>query len=358
MSELFTGSEKMQAVARLIDKVADKNVDVLLLGESGTGKELVAKMLHRRGLRPDGPFVAVNLAAIPATLIEAELFGVERGAFTGASDRRPGKFELASEGTLFLDEIGELPIELQPKILRVLQEREFTRVGGNKAVKVTASIVAATNRALADDVKKKKFREDLYYRLHVFPIELPPLRERLEDLGDLARHFAESEGPVLRGYPIGLDDSAVERLRQHAWPGNVRELKNTLSRAMILSTHPTLTAADFDVLLGGHSTPPAPAAQPLLPAPHTRGDFMAMPLEELVSKRLSPFVAKFCEGPTGDLYQLVLAQIERALFRLVLEQTDGNQLRAADVLGINRNTLRTRLRGLGVSAAPRNGGAS
>ena len=350
---MFSASEAMQAVSRLIDKVAGKNVDVLLLGESGTGKELIARLLHKRGANPNGPFIGVNLAALPATLIEAELFGVERGAFTGASERRAGRFEQASGGTLFLDEIGELPLELQSKMLRVLQEREVVRVGGSKPVPVTAAIVAATNRSLENEVRAKRFREDLFYRLNVFPIELPPLRARPADIGPLARHFAYSEGQALRGYSLELDDSAVSRLEQHAWPGNVRELKNTMARAIIMSTHPMLTAGDFTPFLGGVAeaplAPALPAAQPLLPAPHTHGDFMTMPLEELVSQRLRPFVAKFCEGPTGDLYQLVLAQTERALFRLVLEQTGGNQLRAADILGLNRNTLRVKLRALGVS---------
>jgi len=299
--------------------------------------------------------VGVNLAALPATLIEAELFGVERGAFTGATERRAGRFEQAAGGTLFLDEIGELPLELQPKMLRVLQEREVVRVGGSKALPVTAAIVAATNRSLEEEVRAKRFREDLFYRLNVFPIELPPLRARPADIGPLARHFAHSEGPALRGYPLELDDSAVAVLEQYAWPGNVRELKNTLARAIIMSTHPLLTASDFAPFLGdlaGEVSEEAakanPPEQPLLPAPHTQGDFMTMPLEELVSQRLRPFVAKFCEGPTGDLYQLVQAQTERALFRLVLEQTGGNQLRAADILGLNRNTLRVKLRALGV----------
>ena len=347
---MFAASDAMQAVSRLIDKVAGKNVDVLLLGESGTGKELIARLLHKRGTNPEGPFVGVNLAALPAPLIEAELFGVERGAFTGASERRAGRFEQAAGGTLFLDEIGELPLELQSKMLRVLQEREVVRVGGSKPVPVTAAIVAATNRPLKNDVRAKLFREDLFYRLNVFPIELPPLRSRPADIGPLARHFAHSEGPALRGYALEVDDSAIARLEQHPWPGNVRELKNTMARAIIMSTHPMLTASDFAPFLGGETAvvPAVPALQPLLPAPHTHGDFMTMPLEELVSQRLRPFVAKFCEGPTGDLYQLVQAQTERALFRLVLEHTGGNQLRAADILGLNRNTLRVKLRALGV----------
>jgi two-component system nitrogen regulation response regulator GlnG len=311
--------------------------------------------LHQSGAVPSAPFVVVNVAAIPETLLEAELFGVERGAFTGASESRAGRFEQAAGGTIFLDEIGEMPLDTQAKLLRVLQEREFERVGSHSPIAMRARIIAATHRDLEREVAQKRFREDLFYRLNIFPIRLPPLRERA-DVRSLASHFAESEGRLLRGYPIELDDGAMASLEEHSWPGNVRELKNTLSRAIILSTHPVLSARDIAPLLGKKTTGPEPAAvaaRPLIPAPAhvplaAEEDVMAVPLEELVSRRLGPFVAKFCEGPTGDLHKLVTAQVERALFRLVLERTRGNQLRAAEILGLNRNTLRTKLRQLGI----------
>jgi two-component system nitrogen regulation response regulator GlnG len=320
----------------------------LLLGESGTGKELVAKALHLSSTRKEKPFVALNVAAVSPELIEAELFGSERGAYTDAKQTRIGKFELAADGTLFLDEIGEMSLEMQAKVLRVLQERELERVGGNKTIAFRARIIAATNRDLEKAVNERRFREDLFYRLNVFPIHVPPLRKRHEDIPVLAKHFAASEGKTLRGFALDIAPEALTLLTEHAWPGNVRELKNTLSRAIILTPRHTLEPEDLAPLLkeseAARATEKVLEEQPLL----TQPDFMTMPLEELILKRLQPFVAKFCEGPTGDLYQLVEAQMERALFRLVLERTRNNQLRAAEILGLNRNTLRKKLRELGL----------
>jgi two-component system nitrogen regulation response regulator GlnG len=359
LTRAFGNSRAVREVLHLVDKVAAQPVAVLLLGESGTGKELIARQVHSQSLVSQGPFVAINVAAIPATLLEAELFGVERGAFTGADERRIGRFELAQSGTLFLDEVGELPLEMQTKLLRVLESKEFSRVGGNESVTSTARIIAATNRSLESAVGEGRFRQDLFYRLNVFPIQLPPLRERKEDLAMIANDFAAREGLQLRGVEFSFAEDALRTLREHDWPGNVRELKNLVSRAVILSTHPTLTNADVAPLLHGARTSVPPrrnkdGSDALLPAPHTNlSDYMSMPLEELVSRRLGPFVRKFCEGPTGDLHELVIAQVERALFRLVLEQTLGNQVRASDILGINRNTLRSKLRALGVPANDR-----
>ncbi|MCC6805992.1 MAG: sigma-54-dependent Fis family transcriptional regulator [Deltaproteobacteria bacterium] len=345
-------SPAMRTVLSLIGRVASKQIDVLLLGESGTGKELVAKALHLSSERKQKPFVALNVAAIAQELIESELFGSEKGAYTGAHESRPGKFELAKDGTLFLDEIGEMSLEMQTKLLRVLQEREFERVGSHAPIAFTARIVAATNKDLERAVNERRFREDLFYRLNVFPVHVPPLRERHEDIPVLARTFAAEEGKALRGFALELSDAAIALLAEHPWPGNVRELKNTISRAVILTAKHTLDQEDLAPLLrerpkehgAARASDKVTEEQPLLAPP----DFMTMPLEELVMKRLQPFVAKFCEGPTGDLYKLVEAQMERALFRLVLDRTRGNQLRAAEILGLNRNTLRKKLRELGL----------
>ncbi len=343
----------MRGVLDLIGRVASKPIDVLLLGESGTGKELVAKTLHLSSPKRERPFVAFNVSAMPPELCEAELFGAEKGAYTGSVEARRGKFEIVDDGTLFLDEVGEMPAEMQTKLLRVLQEREFERLGSHEPIPFRARVIAATNRDLDEEVRRRRFREDLYYRLNVFPIRLPSLRERREDIRALAEHFAAEEGAALRGRPFTLSEAAVALLEAHAWPGNVRELKNTLSRAIILSTHPVLDVTDLVELLA-----PTPEAtrrgeknieeQPLRTVP-LQADIMSVPLEELISRRLAPFVAKFCEGPTGDLYKLVQAQMERALFRLVLERTRGNQLRAADILGLNRNTIRKKLKELGIT---------
>lgn len=361
-STTYGTSASVREVLRLVDKVATMPVAVLLQGESGTGKELIAREVHRRSNKAGGPFVAINVAAIPAQLLEAELFGVERGAFTGADERRLGRFEIANGGTLFLDEVGELPVDLQTKLLRVLESREFSRVGGTASVATTARIVAATNVSLELAVQNGRFRQDLFYRLNVFPISLPSLRDRREDIPTIAADFARREGRQLRGVEFSLSPDAMQALQAHDWPGNVRELKNLVSRAVILSNHSTLGAEDIVPMIAqrGAALPVRSIRGPnkrsgeseeVMPAPHSNeNDLMGMPLEELVSRRLAPFVRKFCEGPTGDLHELVLAQVERALFRLVLEQTKGNQLRASEILGLNRNTLRSKLRALGVAA--------
>jgi len=350
---LFGRSANMQSVLDLVARVASKQIDVLLLGESGTGKELVAKTLHLSSPQRDRPFVAFNVSALPPDLVEAELFGAEKGAYTGSVDARPGKFEVVADGTLFLDEVGEMPAEMQAKLLRVLQERVFERVGSHTQIPFRARIVAATNRDLDEEVRQKRFREDLYYRLNVFPIRIPALRERKEDIRSLAQHFAAVDGQALRGQPFEITADALALLEAQRWPGNVRELKNTLARAIILTTHDRIDVSDLESLVVLPKPEVARRAEKNVdahPLDQRASDLMRVPLEELISKRLAPFVAKFCEGPTGDLHQLVLAQMERALFRLVLERTRGNQLRAADILGLNRNTLRKKLRELGIAA--------
>ncbi len=320
---LIGRSAAMVEVYKEIGRVARTEMTVLLMGESGTGKELVARAIHANSMRSRGPFITVNMAAIPKDLIESELYGHEKGSFTGAVERRPGKFELASGGTLFLDEIGELPIELQAKLLRVLQEREIDRVGGSRPMAVDVRIVAATNADLSRSVEEGRFRRDLYYRLAVVPVRLPPLREREGDVILLARHFIAKYGEQLKGRPIALAKDAEPALLAHAWPGNVRELQNVVQRALLKLNGPRLGANDLAGLL--------PAA-----AGGERG--------------LGGLVEAILDGPAPESgrYQTALQAIEGPLIAAALARTNGNQLRAAELLGMNRNTLRERMRSLGM----------
>ena len=245
---IIGNSAAMQNIYKTIGKVADSDITILIQGESGTGKEMVARAVHFNSSRLGKPFVAINCAAIPHDLLESELFGSEKGAFTGASERKQGKFEQANQGTIFLDEIGDMPLDLQAKILRVLQEHEVTRVGGAQNIPVDVRIVAATNQELQEKVRQKEFREDLYYRLNVVPIMLAPLRERLDDVPVLVRYFLERTCSELSIPPKQIADEAMALLCNHTWPGNVRELENTIKRAVILSNDPVLTPADFENL--------------------------------------------------------------------------------------------------------------
>jgi two-component system nitrogen regulation response regulator GlnG len=303
---------------------------VLIEGETGTGKELVAKTIHAHSDR-GGPFLALNCSAIPGELLESELFGHERGAFTGAHDRRPGKFEQAAGGTLFLDEIGDLPLALQVKLLRVLQEREFTRLGGHAALSADVRIIAATNRDLEAATRRGEFREDLFFRLNVVRIRVPPLRERREDIPLLIDFFAEKMRRQHGMLVLGVSDEARRLLATAAWPGNIRQLENAMLRAAVLAggTRPLLPD-DFD--LG--SIPNAPAAPPTS---------LAAAVEQRVTELLDAGGAR-----PRDVHASLLAEVERPLLRVVLQRTGGNQVKAADVLGINRNTLRKKLTDLDV----------
>src|SRR5215813_696678 len=238
-------SPEIQNIFAVIEKVADTPSTVLITGESGTGKELVAKALHENSSRRTGPFIKINCAAIPKTLMESELFGYEKGAFTGATSSKPGRFELADSGTLFLDEIGEIPVEMQVKLLRVLQESEFERVGGIKTIKVDVRLIAATNRDLQKEVAASNFREDLYYRLNVVPIHIPPLRERREDIALLVDHFVGKFNERLRKNIEGVEPEALDRLVGHNWPGNIRELENVLERTILFCEGPRIRASDL-----------------------------------------------------------------------------------------------------------------
>ncbi len=320
---LIGRSPAMVEVYKEIGRVARTEMTVLLMGESGTGKELVARAIHANSARARGPFITVNMAAIPRDLMESELYGHEKGSFTGAVDRRPGKFELATGGTLFLDEIGEMPVELQAKLLRVLQEREVDRVGGNRPLPVDVRIVAATNADLARSVEEGRFRRDLYYRLAVVPIRLPPLREREGDVILLARNFVAKYGEQLRGRPVTLARDAEGPLLAHSWPGNVRELQNVIQRALLKLSGHRLSARD---LVG------------FLPAAGSS------------DRGLTGLVEALLDGPApeGGRHNAALAAIEAPLISAALARTHGNQLRAAELLGMNRNTLRERMRALGM----------
>jgi two-component system nitrogen regulation response regulator GlnG len=321
-------------VFKTIGRVAASDVAVLITGESGTGKELVARAIHQAGARTEGPFVAVNAAAIPRELLESELFGHERGAFTGAIESRAGRFREARGGTLFLDEIGDMPIELQAKLLRVLQSGEVTSVGGRKPEHVDVRIIAATHRDLDAAVRDGRFREDLLYRLRVVPIEIPPLRERGEDVSALAQHFVARYSEEFGTGPRVLAPDALERLLAHAWPGNVRELENAIKRALVLSAGEVLTPDAFAFLAAASAG---------------EGGGAGAGLEELVVREVDEALA----AGASDLHEALLRRIERPLLERVLSHTGGNQLRAAALLGINRNTLRKKLTELGIDVPAR-----
>src|ERR1700742_2447334 len=330
-------SPAMQEIYRALARLMQTDLTVMITGESGTGKELVARALHDYGKRKKGPFVAINMAAIPRDLIESELFGHEKGAFTGAAQRSAGRFEQAEGGTLFLDEIGDMPMEAQTRLLRVLQQGEYTTVGGRTPIKTDVRIVAASNKDLRILIQQGLFREDLFFRLNVVPLRLPPLRERIEDLPDLVRHFfalAEKDGLP----PKKLDALALERLKQHLWPGNVRELETPARRLAALYPQDVITGSVID----GELAPPAV----------TSGGSVQHGVDNLggaVEAYLSSHFSGFPNGvPPPGLYHRILREIEVPLLPAALAATRGNQIRAADLLGLNRNTLRKKIRDLDI----------
>jgi DNA-binding NtrC family response regulator len=312
-------SDAIKRAVSETQRVATTEATVLLLGESGTGKELFARAVHHLSPRRDQPFVAINCAAIPETLIESELFGHERGSFTGATERRPGKFELASGGTVFLDEIGELPLAVQGKLLRAIEEKTVDRIGGRVTVPVDVRIVAATNRDLKTAAESGEFRRDLYFRLAVFPVEIPPLRERGDDALLLARHFAAQFGKELRGREATLGDDALAVLRAHPWQGNVRELENAIERACILADSLTLTARDL-----GLGVPARPQAS-------DAADDAA-----LASLDLS--------GTLAEASDRAVRLVERRKIADALRAADGNKTRAAEALSVSYKTLLTKIK--------------
>src|SRR5665213_2707670 len=332
---LIGRSPAMQEIYRVLARLMQTDLTVMISGESGTGKELVARALHDYGKRRNGPFVAINMAAIPRDLIEAELFGHEKGAFTGAQARSAGRFEQADGGTLFLDEIGDMPMEAQTRLLRVLQQGEYTTVGGRTAIKTDVRIIAATNKDLRILINQGQFREDLFFRLNVVPIRLPPLRERSEDVPDLVRHFfalVEREGLPAKT----IEPAAMERLKRYRWPGNVRELENLIRRLAALYPQETIAEGVIDTELD----------QPHLPA--LRGEEgTEETLSGSVERHLNRYFRDFGDGlPPPGLYHRVLRDVEGPLIGAALAATHGNQIRAAELLGVNRNTLRKKIREL------------
>ena len=329
-------SPAMQEIYRLLARLMQTDLTVMISGESGTGKELVARALHDFGKRRNGPFVAINMAAIPRDLIESELFGHEKGAFTGANSKSPGRFELAEGGTLFLDEIGDMPMEAQTRLLRVLQQGEYTTVGGRTPIKTDVRIIAATNKDLRILIQQGLFREDLFFRLNVVPLRLPPLRERTEDIPDLIRHFfvqAEREGLP----PKHIDQPALDRLKRYPWPGNVRELENLARRLAALYPQETISLAVMENEL----------AQPAIvqEAETVSNDGLSAAVE----RNLARYFSSFEDGlPPPGLYHRILREVEYPLLSAALAATRGNQIRAADLLGVNRNTLRKKIRDLDI----------
>jgi transcriptional regulator with PAS, ATPase and Fis domain len=308
---------RLKQLLMALHRAAGTDMTVLLEGESGTGKELFARALHAVSPRADGPFVAINCAAIPETLLETELFGYEKGAFTGANARKPGKFEMANHGTLFLDEIGDLPLTLQAKILRALEEKKFERVGGTTPLQVDVRIVAATNKNLRAAVAARQYREDLYFRLSVFPITIPPLRERPGDIAMLARHFVDRFSRDLKKKSMVLAPSALEQLQGYAWPGNVRELQNCMERAVILTEGDTIHARHLN--LSAHATP------------STTGE-------------ASPWDQIDLAGTLAEATRRVVNEMERRKLEQTLEETHGDRGAAADILQISYKILIAKLK--------------
>ncbi|NNG02968.1 MAG: nitrogen regulation protein NR(I) [Inquilinus sp.] len=334
---LIGRSPAMQEIYRIMARLMATDLTVMITGESGTGKELVARALHDFGKRRNGPFVAINMAAIPRELIESELFGHEKGSFTGAHARSAGRFEQAQGGTLFLDEIGDMPMEAQTRLLRVLQEGEYTTVGGRTPMRADVRIIAATHRDLRHAIRQGIFREDLYYRLAVVPIRLPPLRERTEDIPALVNHFLAEA--AAEGLPVkSLDAAAMDRLASYGWPGNVRELENLVRRLAALYAQEIIGA---DVLESELAEVEPPPAQPV----GSRGEG----LSTVVERQLRDYFDAHKDGlPAAGLYNRVLHEMERPLISLCLAATGGNQIRAAALLGVNRNTLRKKIRELDI----------
>jgi nitrogen regulation protein NR(I) len=339
---LIGQSPPMVEVYSVIDKVADTPSTVLVTGESGTGKELIARALHEHSSRKEKPFIRVNCAAIPRDLIESELFGYEKGAFTGAVTSKPGRFELAHGGTLFLDEIGEIPVNMQVKLLRAIQEQEFERVGGIKTIRVDVRLVAATNRDLAEEIKEGRFREDLYYRLNVVQVRLPPLRERRGDIPLLVEHFIRRFRERLsKKHVVGLTDAALDVFLGHPWPGNIRELENVIERCTLFCDGERIDVTDLPPDLRMAAAPGAPSSSPpprpkAEPAPAATGDADDAP------------PASSGEVGLKELVREAAAKVEKDLIVRALQQTGGNVTHTARLLKISRKSLQTKMKELGL----------
>jgi DNA-binding NtrC family response regulator len=336
-------SVEMQGIFAVIERVADTPSTVLITGESGTGKELVAKALHEHSSRKTEPFIKINCAAIPKTLMESELFGYEKGAFTGATSSKPGRFELADQGTLFLDEIGEIPVEMQVKLLRAIQESEFERVGGLKTIKVDVRLITATNRDLEQEIKNGNFREDLYYRLNVVPLQIPPLRRRTGDIPLLVTHIIKKFNERLKKSITGIADDALAALEAHLWPGNIRELENVLERTILFTKGERIERADLQ-LSGG-------APESIAPPRTITPSLAAGPIEVTNASGSMPIVEDGDSDVSGSLKDAVRAEtarVERELIVKALDETGGNVTQAARLLKISRKSLQMKMKEFGL----------
>ena len=362
-ADAFVGRcEPMQEVFKSIGRVAQQDVPVLIRGESGTGKELVARAIFQHGARSDGRFLAVNCAALSETLLESELFGHEKGAFTGAHDRRIGKFEQCDGGTIFLDEVGDMSPTVQSKVLRLLQQQTFERVGGNTTIKTNVRIISATNRDLEEMCEEGDFRTDLYYRLNGYTISLPPLRERGDDRVLLLQHFLAQLNRDLGGEVQGIAPNAMQQLLEYDWPGNVRELQSVVKQALLHCTGPVLMASALPADLQKPVVTAKPKAESTLNA--ANGDAGRVPdssnddADETAAAAtsdaaaLGPFIAARMAGGAGDLYAETLGFMERELLSRVLSHSGGNQSEAARILGITRGSLRNKIRSNGIVIGP------
>ena len=333
-NDLIIGSSKiMQEMYRVIGRLSQNDLTVTIYGESGTGKELVAKALHMFGKRSKNPFIAVNMAAIPKELIESELFGHEKGSFTGAHQKSDGKFKQAEKGTLFLDEIGDMPLDAQTRLLRVLQEGEYTSVGGKEKIKVDVRIITATNKDLKKLIDLGVFREDLYYRLNVVPIETPPLRNRIDDLPELIDHFlikTEKSGLPLKK----IERNAVKEMMVYSWPGNVRELENFILRVSALYSEETLTESII--------------TSELTQIKNDNKDNEELGLSKMIDRYFEKNMDKLLNKESNNIYPSVIEKVEKSVITKILEFTKGNQLKASEILGLNRNTLRKKIGDLSI----------
>ncbi len=339
-------SPAMQAVFKEIGRVAAQDVNVLIVGESGTGKELVARAIYHHSLRHEKPFLAINCAAIPETLLESELFGHEKGAFTGADRRRIGKFEQAHGGTLFLDEIGDMSPATQAKVLRILQDGRFERVGGNETIACNVRILAATNQDLEAAIRRKAFRHDLYYRLNTFTLHLPPLRERIEDIPLLADHFLRKDRQRLSVDVRAFAPEALAAMTAYSWPGNVRELESAVRYALVHAGGDTIQRDDLPPKLGSGAASAADTSRTLEPAPLAP---VQPPCPAGDWNGVRRIVRDCLQAGTGQLSDILHAELDRVLLEEVLTHVDGHQTRAAELLGISRTTLRARLQQLGLT---------
>jgi DNA-binding NtrC family response regulator len=330
VQQIVGSSAVMQEMCKSIGRIAPQAVNVLIRGESGTGKELVARAIYRYSTRAERPFLAVNCAALPEALVESELFGHEEGAFTGAGRRRIGKFEQCDGGTLFLDEIGDLPLPAQAKMLRILQDQQFERVGGKELIRTDVRILAATNQDLEMLTTTGQFRKDLYYRLKVITIQVPPLRDRGADIDELAHYFLAIYNRELKLGIRAIDPETLAMLQQYPWPGNVRELQSVLKEAMLHATGPILLPEFLPTMLRASPQAPPPAAL-----------VQGLDLTQVIDGLL--------RDGSGNVYERLMREVERLLFTRVLQHAQGQQTRASEILGLNRTTLRYKLRDLGLS---------